>query len=102
MSTLDLRVEGESSFRVTKGKSYPAITWNIPNAPAAFTIKMYTWDSGDEQTWTIGSGITKQINNIIWNLGTITNEKGKYFGKIASDSNVYGEAFENRITISVE
>lgn len=99
---LDLTVTGESSFRVTKGKNYPALTWNIPDAPDAFTISMYAWNEGADQTYTIGSGITKVGDDIIWNLGTVTNEKGRYYGKIASDSVVFGEAFENRIIISVE
>ena len=99
---LDLRIKGESSFIVTKGKNYPAITWNIPSAPDAFTITMYGWNIGEYQTYTIGSGITKSGDDIIWNLGTVTNEKGKYYGKIASDSIVYGVAFENKIIISVE
>ena len=99
---LDLRVTGESCARVTKGKTYPAITWNIPDAPEAFTITMFGWNNGEDQVYTIGSGITKVGDNIIWNLGTVTNDKGNYYGKIASDSNVYGEAFENKIIISVE
>lgn len=99
---LDLRVFGDSGFRLTRGKSYNALTWNIPNAPEAFTITMQNWDNGEVQTWTIGNGITKTGDNIIWNLGEITQPKGKYYGKIASDSIVFGVAFENRIIISVE
>lgn len=100
--SLDLRVYGESVFRVTKDKNYPAITWNIPDAPEAFTIIMYGWNEGAQQTWTIGNGITKSGDNIIWNVGTIVQAKGKYYGIISSDSIVFGEAFENKITISVE
>lgn len=98
---LDLRVRGNSPVLLTKGINYSALTWNMESPPSDLTITMYAWNSGNDQTWAVGSGITVTGDNIIWDLGVVTNEKGDYFGKIESDDIVYGNAFRSTIEICV-
>lgn len=99
---LDLTVKSETRIRLTKGISYTNLTWNMDAPPAAFTITMRNWNEGNDQTWTVGSGISIVDENVIWNVGTIVADSGTYYGSIESDNDVYGNAFRSRITIIVE
>lgn len=99
---LDLTVEGKTTMKLTKGIAYPALTWTIESPPAAFTITMDTWDAGSPQVWTVGSGITISGDDVIWNIGTVANDAGRYYGSIITDDITYGVAFKSDIEIIVE
>jgi hypothetical protein len=107
MSTtvLDLRVNGNLPIYLTKGISYPAITFTFGSGstmPTGFTLTVFHWDAPNTaRVFTVGNGLTIQGNLLIWNLPIVTQNVGFYEGKLESDTAIYGSATRVKIRIKV-
>jgi hypothetical protein len=102
-SVLDLRVEGNIPILVTKGISYNALTFNFENAipPSDMQIVLTAYNNGFDSVFTVGSGLTISGNNMIWNLGLVTANKGRYKGKITTNTTTFGAALNFDIILTV-
>jgi len=102
-NALDLRVGGQIPIIVTKGITYNALTFNFENAipPNDMRIVLNSYNNGSDLVFTVGSGLTVSGNNMIWNLGLVTANIGRYLGKITTTTTTFGAALNFDIILSV-
>jgi hypothetical protein len=102
-NTVDLKVEGLVGILVTRGISYPAISFEFLDStpPSDMVVTLFDYDGGDV-TFTVGSGLTIEDNIVFWNLGLVEVPPKRYKGKVfTSDTVDFGAALNFNITLTV-
>ena len=106
MSTIvNLKVDLESTFLVTKGIEYTALVWRFKGKTSTpdigYILTIEKWNNGNDKTFNMTSGVSIVGNTIFLNLGTVTADRGTYIGVLKSISSVYGVAFISEIKFKV-
>jgi hypothetical protein len=102
-SYLDLRVGGLIRILVTRGVNYPAISFDFDgqDAPEDMIITIEGYDGGNDAVFTNGNGLTVNGSIVLWSLGIVTADSGRYEGTVVTESEIFGMALRFKLYVEV-